>query len=203
MRAITHGWPDTVEDEVMKAREEMMPTTRTAAVLTALWRVLAALYLLALAWIVLTPADVAGQATGIVTVLARALEGAGVPFGVGYPVLEFTANIALFVPFGALAVVAVPLRAPSRASTLAVIASGALASIAIELTQLLVPGRVSALSDVIANTLGTGVGVAFGWWMLRLSRRRRQDRARGSDAAASDPRAIPGVQRSGSQLPSA
>ena len=173
--------------------------TRAAAVLTALWRILAALYVIALAWIVLTPAEVAGQATGIVTVFARALQGIGVPFSVGYPLLEFTANIALFVPFGALAVVALPLRMPSRASMLAVIATGSLASIAIELTQLLVPGRVSALSDVIANTAGTAIGFALMWWMLRLSRRRR----RAGDASVSGLPEAPATHRSGSQPPSA
>lgn len=163
-----------------------------------LWRILATLYLLALAWIVLTPAAVAGQATGIVTVFARALQGIGVPFDIGYPLLEFTANIALFVPFGALAVVALPLRMPGRVSMVVVTATGSLTSIAIELIQLLVPGRVSALSDVIANTLGTAVGFALMWWMLRLSRRRRR-----VGASASDLHEDPATQRSGSQPPSA
>ena len=162
------------------------------------WRLLTLAYLGALAWLVLTPAAVAGQATGVVTLFARALHSLGIPFAVGYPVLEFTANIALFVPFGALAVVALPVRTPSRASMFAVIGAGGLSSIAIELIQLIVPGRVSALSDVIANTLGTAVGFALMWWMLRLSRRRRR-----AGASASDLRAAPATPRSGSQPPSA
>ena len=174
-------------------------STRATVFFTTLWRIIAAVYLIALAWIVLTPSEVAGQATGIVTVFTRALQTLGVPFGIGYPLLEFTANIVLFVPFGALALVALPLRAPSRVSALAIIATGCLASIAIELAQLLVPGRVSALSDVIANTLGTAAGYGLMWWMLRLSRRRR----RGVDAFASGQRADPTDLRSGTRPPSA
>lgn len=151
----------------------------------ALWRVLAVAYLGALGWVVLTPASVAGQATGFVDVLAHALSAVGVPFHIGYPVLEFTANIVLFVPFGALAVYAVPLRRPAAASTLMIIAAGCLASTAIELTQRFVPGRVSAVSDVIANTLGTAAGVAVAWWVCSLIRRR------GSAGRASAPHGRP------------
>lgn len=166
----------------------------------AAWRALALVYLVALAWIVLTPADVAGQATGIVTVFAHALASMGVPFAAGYPVLEFTANIALFVPFGAAAVFAVPLRAPAAASTLIVIGAGCLASTAIELTQLGVPGRVSAVSDVLANTLGTALGLALAWWVCRTICR-RQARRRIAECASARP-VPPAARRRGSAPPS-
>lgn len=169
---------------------------RTARVRLALWRVAALCYLAALAWLVLMPAKVAGQATGVVQVLARALAALGVPEHLGYPVLEFLANVALFVPFGAVAVLALPLRAPSTASTAMVIGAGALSSVAIECAQLWIPGRVSTISDVIANTLGTALGVAVTWWL-------RAPRRRGSAAPASAPPGQPGAHRPGTRPPSA
>ena len=165
------------------------------------WRLLTLAYLGALAWLVLTPAAVAGQATGVVTLFARALHSLGIPFAVGYPVLEFTANIVLFLPFGAAAVFTVPLRAPAAASTLIVIGTGCLASTAIELTQLAVPGRVTTISDVIANTLGTAIGLALAWWVRGLIRRRRA--RRGYADLGSAQHAPPATRRRGSAPPSA
>lgn len=165
------------------------------------WRTLALVYLAGLAWITLTPAAVAGQATGIVTVLARALADIGIPFAIGYPVLEFTANIVLFMPFGAAAVFALPLRARAAASTLFVIGAGCLTSTAIELTQLAVPGRVSTVSDVVANTLGTAFGVLLAWGLRALIRRVRMPRA--SVALESAPPAPPADRQRDSAPPSA
>ena len=162
----------------------------------ALWRAATVAYLAALAWLVLTPAQLAGQATGIVNVFAHALEALGVPAHIGYPVLEFLANVVLFMPFGAAAVLALPLRAPGAASTALVIGTGALASVAIECAQLFVPGRVSTISDVLANTLGTALGLAFTWWL-------RAPRHRGSAAPASASPDRPGARRPGTRPPSA
>jgi len=161
-----------------------------------LWRVAACAYLAALAWVVLTPATVAGQATGVVNVLAHALAALGVPEHLGYPVLEFVANIVLFMPFGAAAVLAVPLRVPSAAVAASVIGSGALSSVVIECAQLLVPGRVSTISDVIANTLGTALGLALSWWL-------RAPRRRASVAPASALRDQPAAHRPDTRPPSA
>jgi hypothetical protein len=60
-------------------------------------------------------------------------------------------NLCLFVPFG------VALGWNSR-STWMVILCGFLLSTAIELSQIFVPGRDPALSDIVFNTLGTIVG---------------------------------------------
>lgn len=154
------------------ARSPLASLPRALQPGSALWRLGAGCYLLALGWLVLTPADTAGRVTGIVATLAHALDPLGIPFAISYGVLEFTANIALFVPFGVFAFTAIPLRAPAVSSTLLVIASGCLLSTGIELLQLIVPGRVSTPSDVAANTLGTALGVALVWFASRPRRPR-------------------------------
>ena len=121
---------------------------------TRFWaRVVLPFYLLALGWIVFAPGEDAERATGVVAWVAEALAGVGVAYDPAYVVLEFLANIVLFVPFGAL--IALSLRLPWWA----VVALGFAVSVAIELVQLALPTRHSTILDVIANTTGAGVGV--------------------------------------------
>ena len=80
-----------------------------------------------------------------------------------YDVIEFTANILLFVPLGAL--LAVILRA-ERPLVLPVILA---TTLLVEGGQLLLPERTAALRDVVANTLGG----LMGWGIVELRRRRR------------------------------
>jgi glycopeptide antibiotics resistance protein len=69
--------------------------------------------------------------------------------------LEATANILLFVPFGA----ALSLRGLSIGKTASY---GFVLSAAVEGAQwLLVPGRTTSLDDVLLNTLGAVVGNAL------------------------------------------
>lgn len=106
------------------------------------------------------------------------LHGQGVPLWVGYAKVEFAANIVLFVPLGAL--LALELR--RRPWWLAVVAAFSISLLA-ELGQgLLRPERFATGWDVIANTLGTIVGVALS---AAISRRRpRQSRVEEHDHAA-------------------
>ena len=142
-----------------------MPSKRTATLL----RVLLAIYLLALAFIVFAPGDEAERVTGVVALTAVALESLGLPFDVGYPIVEFSANVALFAPFGVLLALLAP-----RVHVTQLIATGALLSLVIELTQMLLPTRYPTLSDVIANTLGTALGAAAVLIVRRMSRRNRR-----------------------------
>lgn len=80
-----------------------------------------------------------------------------------YDVIEFTANILLFVPLGAL--LAVILRA-ERPLVLPVILA---TTLLVEGGQLLLPERTATLRDVVANTLGG----LMGWGIVELRRRRR------------------------------
>lgn len=132
-------------------------------------RLVFGLYLFAVCVIVFAPQPDAERFTGIVAIVARALEGWGVPFEIGYPVLEFAANVALFVPFGIL----VPLIAPLWHPWL-VIASGFALSCLIEFTQTALPSRFPTASDLLANTLGTALGVGLLAAFMRLRSRARR-----------------------------
>lgn len=120
-------------------------------------------YLVALALIVWLPGQDAEAVTGIVAMTARMLEDWGISFEIGYPVLEFTANIALFAPFGMLVTLAWP-ALPSWA----VIVAGAATSVLIEIVQIALPTRFPTVSDVVANTLGAAIGVAVVWIGRRM-----------------------------------
>ena len=124
-------------------------------------RVLLVLYLVALGLVVFLPADDADRVTGLVAWAAEFVASLGAPREPAEIVLEFVANVALFVPFGVLVLLAFP-----RARWWVVLI-GCLTSIGIELVQLAIPSRVSTVSDVVANTVGTALGVALvRWWAL-------------------------------------
>ncbi|WP_307043222.1 VanZ family protein [Agromyces ramosus] len=129
-------------------------------------------YLLVVALIVFLPAPEAGQLTGIVGWAVDVLAALGASRELSAIALEFVANIALFVPFGLLLSIAAP-----RLTWWGTIALGCLTSVGIELIQIGIPSRFPTVSDVIANTAGTAVGVG-----LNLLRRR--------------PRRLPGSDRS-------
>lgn len=81
----------------------------------------------------------------------------GVPQWFGYNKLEFSANVAMFVPLGFLAA----LLLPARVWWLALIICPAL-SIGIELTQAtFLAARFATVNDVVANSIGAVVGILF------------------------------------------
>jgi len=130
----------------------------------------------AVGFIVWSPQPDAGAFTGVVAIAARWLEALGLPFEPTYIVLEFLANIALFVPFGILALTAFRWMRVWSAT-----AAGFFTSCLIEGVQLFLPTRFSTISDLVANTAGALIGALLvaGW-------RRRQGR-RELSAAASRP----------------
>ncbi|MDQ0613779.1 glycopeptide antibiotics resistance protein [Microbacterium sp. W4I4] len=112
-------------------------------------------YAIALFLITWLPASQAGKVTGIVAYIAHYLDPR-IPFSVGYPVLEFLANIALFVPLGLLLSAGWP-RVPGWV----VILIGFATTVTIECVQWGIPSRFPAISDIVSNTLGTIIGVAL------------------------------------------
>jgi len=139
---------------------------------TLLLRIVFAVYLVAMGFLVWLPNPDAVQYTGIVAVVARWFEPLGLPFEPTYIVLEILANVVLFVPFGILALTAFRwMRVWS--ATLAGLATSCL----IEGVQLFLPTRYSTVSDLIANTAGALIGalLVVGW------------RRRAASAAASRP----------------
>ena len=110
------------------------------------------------------PTPVDRGATPLLRSALAALHRRGVPDWFDYHFVEFTANIALFVPFGMLALFATG----RRRAWLAVLA-GVGASATIELGQwLLLPERFPSGLDVVANSIGTAIGVAIGYGALAL-----------------------------------
>lgn len=112
-------------------------------------------YLVALAFVVFLPAREASTVTGFVGVIAGWLSVLGIPqeaAGVG---VEFMANIVMFVPFG----VFVRLLKPTLWKWWPLALLAAASSGTIEVVQLLIPGRVTAWSDIVANTLGALAGL--------------------------------------------
>ncbi|WP_456786649.1 VanZ family protein [Cellulomonas sp. P5_C5] len=124
-------------------------------------------YLALVARITLWPEPAPDETFDLVRAALDLLRSLGLPLT--YSGLEFAANIAMFVPFGVL----VGLLTPPRRVWL-VIGAGAATSVAIELAQLaFLPERVSDPRDVVANTLGTAIGVGL-LTLTRLARVRAE-----------------------------
>lgn len=80
--------------------------------------------------------------------------------------IEDLANVALFVPLGLAVAAVLPRRAWWFALPICIAAT-----VAIELTQSVIPGRVPDLSDVVLNAAGAAIGCAA----LGLSRAVRRN----------------------------
>lgn len=103
--------------------------------------------------------DVAGLAP-----FRRLTETLGLTVYQGYDVVEFTANVLLFVPLGAFLMLMM-----RTASLWHALIAGAVVSALIELLQhLLRPDRVASWPDVVANTIGAGLGAG----VVLVARRR-------------------------------
>lgn len=100
--------------------------------------------------ITMWPAPATTDAPEWAQAVLRLLHDAGVPMS--FWALEALANVLMFVPFGVLGMLL------SRRPAWLVVLAGAGFTTAIELTQLLVPGRVATLQDVVMNTAGAAVG---------------------------------------------
>lgn len=91
--------------------------------------------------------------------------------------LEAGANVLLFVPLGFLGA--------SRARRAWVgVAVAMIASVAVELSQLLVPGRQATPRDVLANTIGGLVGALLALLVARTARGSAAEASRTGDAPA-------------------
>jgi glycopeptide antibiotics resistance protein len=130
--------------------------------------VLTVLYVAFILLVTLWPTTVDQGMSPLIDRILAKLWSKGVPTFVNYHFIEFSANILFFVPIGFL----LGLLLPHRWSLLAIV-GGALLSSAVETAQgLFLPGRVSSIEDVVANTLGSIVGclIAVAMRMLILHR---------------------------------
>jgi hypothetical protein len=131
-------------------------------------RLLFAAYTVALGVIGFFPTPVDREASPTIWWFIRSVRRLGVEW-YSYELLEFSANVLLFVPFGLLGLLMVGLRFWWLA-----LALGITASVVIETGQeLLLPERMPSTTDVVANVLGTTLGVAAGCLILILQARSR------------------------------
>ena len=163
---------------VAEAQGQALPRRRR------LLRAIAAAYAVALAVVLFWPSHVDGEG-GFVRFdpLLDALAALGIPAWASYPWVEFAANSALFVPLGVLWASAARTPRLRRAASAALI--GAAVSIAVELGQrFLLDERTTDPRDVIANTLGSVLGVLA--TVLLLGAQGRHLRRTLRDAPGSD-----------------
>ncbi len=126
-------------------------------------------FLVIVALITLTPGppDPDGQRE-LVRWLAQAHRG-GLPLWISYDLIEFSANIVMFLPLGLFGALALPSGRRWLAMPI-----GMLLSVGIESAQAAgLPGRFASVSDVIANSSGAIVGYLLACLVLRLLRRPR------------------------------
>jgi glycopeptide antibiotics resistance protein len=121
--------------------------------------------LVLLAIVVFLPSKEASTVTGFVGVIAGWLAALGLPFKEAAVGVEFVSNIVMFVPFGLLTT----FLWPDNWNWWRMLLLGAATSTFIEVTQLIIPGRVTALSDVIANSAGALIGAVVARQVYRGS----------------------------------
>ncbi|MDN5825197.1 MAG: VanZ family protein [Arthrobacter sp.] len=114
----------------------------------------AALYLLAVAFIVFWPVPVDRPAQDALPRLLESWHAAGVPAWVDYQLIEWLANVVMFLPWGVLGTLLLP-----RRRWWVVPFSGLLASAAVESAQyIFLPARFASSADIVANTAGAVLG---------------------------------------------
>jgi glycopeptide antibiotics resistance protein len=115
---------------------------------------LTAMYIVVVLVVTLWPTTVDNGLDPYIERLLAKLWSKGMPTFIDYGSIEFAANIVFFVPVGFL----LGLLLPFRLWPLAIVGGGLL-SAAVETAQgLFLPGRVSSLHDVMANTAGALIG---------------------------------------------
>jgi len=78
-----------------------------------------------------------------------------------YLLIDLAGNVAVFVPLGAAFVFALGDRPPAHRLLVATLIGAGL-SLTIELVQMTIPSRVTALDDWLLNTTGTAMGALLG-----------------------------------------
>jgi len=134
-------------------------------------------YLGFVGWVTLGPQPLDTSGSGLLREVIRFLNGYDFLRWVSYDLVEFVANILLFVPVGALFVLLLGRRRWWLASLLGVALSGV-----IEFAQLFLRHRVADPRDIVANSLGAIVGVVLVLAVSAWSTSRASPTADGSRA---------------------
>jgi glycopeptide antibiotics resistance protein len=118
--------------------------------------VLTLVYLLAVGWLTLGPQPADAGPDGFVRQILAVLRQSALTSWLSYDGVEFTANVVMFVPMGVLFTLLFGLRRWWLALVI-----GIAATCLIEGAQVFIPTRVSDVRDLVANTLGTLLGIAI------------------------------------------
>lgn len=138
------------------------------------------LYLIGVAFITLGPQPQIASKNGIVMQVLRVLWEHPATDWVTYNGVEFTANIAMFVPIGLFFLLLF-----GRGRWWVAMGIPFLMTLSIETAQIWIPGRVSDIRDVISNTIGAVVGVLIGLAVTAPRARRERAAARSTTTGAS------------------
>lgn len=111
-------------------------------------------YLMLVGWLTLGPQPLDASGRGFLHRLIRFISGDNTLDWITYALVEFIANIVLFVPVGVL----FALLLGWRRWWMAVILGVAL-TVSIETAQLVIPDRVTDPRDVVSNSIGSTIGV--------------------------------------------
>lgn len=141
-------------------------------------------YLALVGWLTLTPQS-EDSPDGLLWQVALFFDRHAATEWITFNLLEFTANIAMFVPFGLLFV----LLLGRRRWWLAILLGVAL-TIGIEFAQQFIPNRVSDPRDILSNSMGATIGTLLALALTAAKARRIRLAARPAVAA--------GAQRSSS-----
>ncbi|MHC2186122.1 VanZ family protein [Rathayibacter agropyri] len=130
-------------------------------------------WLAVIASITLTPAPYpSGEPSDLIRGIIAFLGSTPLTRWFDFTVAEFTANVLLFVPLGALVAAQLP---PRRRLLAALIGLGV--SAVIETAQLLwLPTRVADVQDLVSNGSGSLLGALLTVLLIRYPRRPRKDR---------------------------
>jgi len=123
-------------------------------------------YLGVVGWLTLTPQQ-AGHQQNIIWQLALFFDSHRSTEWITFNLLEFTANVALFVPLGVFFVLLL-----GRKRWWLAILFGAAMTVAIEFGQQFIPNRVSDPRDLLANSIGTVVGTMLALVLTAAKARR-------------------------------
>lgn len=133
-------------------------------------------YLAVVAWVTLGPQpDFGAKNSAVMRVLDVLWEHPATQW-VTYDGVEFTANIAMFLPIGLFFLLLF-----GRRRWWLAIGIPFLMTLSIETAQIWIPGRVSDIRDVISNTTGAIIGVLLGL-AITAPRARRDARAAAAGA---------------------